>query len=190
MNGDRKLIQNIKDNVNVDQSLRTLYDLYSGVYYKIIHNHFQNGRHEEKKQELISECSYHVYFAAIEFKFDKSIKFSSYLGCKARWICLNFFNREKMIERNLNLNDFNPQKSLDSLIPGIIKSETLNQIRDELRQEEDLRVAKIFSMRYFDADDDKTSSWKKISNELNMSIQGCINIHNRFIKKIKNKNII
>ena len=190
MNGDIELIQNIRNNVKVDQSLSTLYDLYSGVYYKIIHNHFQSGNHEEKKNELISECSYHIYFAAIEFKFDKNIKFSSYLGCKARWICLNFFNRERMLERNLNLNNLNPQKSFDSLISEIIKSETLIKIRDEIREEEDLRVAKIFSMRYFDPDDDKISSWKKISNELNMSIQGCINIHNRFIKKIKNKKII
>tara|TARA_B100000085_G_scaffold280871_1_gene306520 strand:- start:869 stop:1441 length:573 start_codon:yes stop_codon:yes gene_type:complete len=190
MNDDIQLIKNIKNNVKVDESLSTLYDLYSGVYFKIIHNHFQKGRHEEKKQELINECSYHIYFAAIEFKFDKNIKFSSYLGCKARWLCLNFFNREKMVERNLNLSNSNPQKSFDSLIPEIIKTETLKKIRDELREEEDLRVAKIFSMRYFDSENNKISSWKKISTELNMSIQGCINIHNRFIKKIKNKNII
>ena len=192
MNSDNHtdLIQNIKDDIKVDQSLSILYDSYSCVYYKIIHSHFQGGQHEEKKTELLKECPYHIYFAAKEFDFNKNIKFSSYVGNKARWICLNFFNKEKMIERNLLVKGQSAETCLESSIKEIIKTETLQKIHDEIKKEEDLRVAKIFDMRYFEPRQNKTLSWRQISGELNMSIQGCINIHNRFIKKIKNKKII
>ena len=40
-------------------------------------------------------------------------------------------------------------------------------------------------MRYIIGERNKVMPWKKISEELNMSIQGCINIHNSTIDKIK-----
>ena len=39
-------------------------------------------------------------------------------------------------------------------------------------------------MRY-NVDNNKLTPWKIIAQELDMSIQGCINIHNRFIDKVK-----
>jgi hypothetical protein len=38
-------------------------------------------------------------------------------------------------------------------------------------------------MRY--ADKKKLTPWKKIAKKLDLSIQGCINIHNNFLNKIK-----
>ena len=31
----------------------------------------------------------------------------------------------------------------------------------------------------------KLTPWKKIAKKLDLSIQGCINIHNKFIQKVK-----
>ena len=53
-----------------------------------------------------------------------------------------------------------------------------------LKKEKDLRVKKIVDMRY-NVDNNKLTPWKIIAQELDMSIQGCINIHNRFIDKVK-----
>ena len=39
-------------------------------------------------------------------------------------------------------------------------------------------------MRY-NVDNNKLTPWRKIAEALDMSIQGCINIHNRFINKVK-----
>ena len=39
-------------------------------------------------------------------------------------------------------------------------------------------------MRY-DSDNNKLIPWKAISSKMNLSIQGCINIHNKFINKHK-----
>lgn len=187
---DKQLIDNIKNNVDLDRSLDILYDLYAPVYYKIIHFHFSGDQESDKKKELIKECKYHIFFAAKEFDFDKKIKFSSYLGNKARWMCLNFFNRKKNQEKKLREKyDIDP-KFIDQTLASMIDDEIINKIKSEIKKEKDFRVEKIFSMRYFDCSTRKLASWKEISGKMNMSIQGCINIHNRFINKIKSKKIL
>ena len=40
-------------------------------------------------------------------------------------------------------------------------------------------------MRYKDGVRNKLTPWKKIAKKLKLSIQGCINIHEKFIKEIK-----
>jgi len=40
-------------------------------------------------------------------------------------------------------------------------------------------------MRYFNTKNKKLTPWKKISKEIGLSVQGCINIHNNFIEKIR-----
>ena len=53
-----------------------------------------------------------------------------------------------------------------------------------LEKEKDHRVKKIIDMRY-NVSDNKLTPWRKIAKEVDMSIQGCINIHNKFINKVK-----
>jgi regulator of sigma D len=49
----------------------------------------------------------------------------------------------------------------------------------------DKRVSKIFKLRYVDGKQNKLMPWKDISKKMNLSIQGCINIHNAAIKYIR-----
>ena len=51
----------------------------------------------------------------------------------------------------------------------------------------DERISKIFTMRYVDGYKNKVMPWKQVSEEIAMSIQGCINIHDSTIKKLKIK---
>ena len=102
---------------------------------------------------------------------------------------MNYFNKKKIIEKN-SKETFDSNSPKDQAFNFLIENELLEKIKFEIKNESDFRVAKIFSMRYFDSDTNKLTSWKVISKELKMSIQGCINIHNKFIKKIKSKKII
>ena len=52
-----------------------------------------------------------------------------------------------------------------------------------MEKETDDRVRKIIDKRY-NVDNHKLRPWKIIAEELGMSIQGCINIHNKFLTKI------
>ena len=51
----------------------------------------------------------------------------------------------------------------------------------------DYRVQTIFYERYFCGERGKLKPWKKIADKIELSTQGCINIHNRTLKEFKNK---
>ena len=55
---------------------------------------------------------------------------------------------------------------------------------DMLEKESDPRVKKIIDIRY-NTTNNKLIPWRTASKELKMSIQGCINIHDKFIDKVK-----
>ena len=51
----------------------------------------------------------------------------------------------------------------------------------------DERIYEIFKLRYIEGYKNKVMPWKMVSENLNMSIQGCINIHDATISKLQNK---
>lgn len=64
------------------------------------------------------------------------------------------------------------------------ENQILNEIFSHIESFDDKRVAKIFKMRYLNGKK-KLTPWRKIAKELDLSIQGCINIHNSAFKKLK-----
>ncbi len=68
-------------------------------------------------------------------------------------------------------------------IENIENREFINKINELIDNTEDPRVKIIFKMRY--GQNKKTVSWKKIAKRLDLSIQGCINIHNKHLNQIK-----
>jgi len=52
-----------------------------------------------------------------------------------------------------------------------------------IEESKDERVKKIFKMRYKSGT--RLTPWKKIAKNLGLSIQGCINIHNKHLQEIK-----
>jgi hypothetical protein len=65
------------------------------------------------------------------------------------------------------------------------KNQILSKFRKHLDVYPDKRVSKIFNMRY--ENNNKLTPWRKISKEMDLSIQGCINIHNSALKTISKK---
>jgi len=66
----------------------------------------------------------------------------------------------------------------------INREEAFDLFQDLLNEESDSRVREIIELRY-NVNSSKLNPWRKIAKKLDMSIQGCINIHNRFINKVK-----
>lgn len=66
-----------------------------------------------------------------------------------------------------------------------VDEKILSRIFNIIESHPDQRVKRIFKLRYVDPKHNKLTPWKKVSNELRMSIQGCINIHNSAIKVIR-----
>ncbi len=88
-----------------------------------------------------------------------------------------------MIEEPLD-SSFEERASIDDFIGEIEQSEIVTRILNAANKHPDERVKKIIEMRYC-IGYNKAHSWKEISRKIGMSIQGCIDIHNRFIEKTR-----
>lgn len=187
---DEDLINNIKNNKHTDKSLNVLIDRHSGICMDMINSYMSSGYNSSLRQELIDDKDYQIYESALKFDPNKGTKFSTYLGNEIKWKCLNIYNKNKKrmhipVEENLidYFSYLSKEDSGDS-------SEKFNEIINKAQSYSDKRIGQIFYLRYVVGKNNSVMPWKNISSNLNMSIQGCINIHNAFIENFKKqKNI-
>ena len=182
---DFQLVENIKTNKKAETSLQELIGRHTGIYLDIVNKYTQNGN-TTNKLDLIDEKDYNIYQAALKYKSDRGTKFPTFLGNETKWICLNKYNKKKK-EPQLSIEDIKEVDILNTKNEKI-KKEDLEVFTEAIKfskKHKDKRVEKIFEMRYITGEKNKVMPWKKISEELNMSIQGCINIHNSAVEKFK-----
>ena len=182
---DLQLVDNIKKDTKTEDCLQELIGRHTGIYIDIVNKYTLNGN-TTNRLDLIDEKDYNIYQAALKYEGDRGTKFPTFLGNETKWICLNKFNKRKK-DPQLSIDDV---RESDILHPKKekIKKEDLEVFSEAIKlskTHKDKRVEKIFEMRYITGEKNKVMPWKKISEELNMSIQGCINIHNSAIEKFK-----
>lgn len=185
---DEELCSFIQENKNIEKSLSELISRHSGLCVTIINSYMGNDN-LIAKNEMLAEKDYFIYQTSLKFDKSKNTKYSTYLGNEIKWKCLNIYNYNKNkktipVEENLfnNLNfQYNETKQGDD-------SDVFNYIIKRVSSHSDPRVKKIFNLRYVVGKNNSVMPWKYISKNLGMSIQGCINIHNNVINKLK-KNI-
>jgi len=188
MEEDLQLISNVK-NTNDGKSLKELIDRHSGIYVDMVNKYIPKSIEGVCKEDILDDKNFCIYDAAIKFDESKNTKFSTYVGNLARWKCLNIYNKKIKFPQN-NIDDISLVKdhrsynlSKNSEISMIEDEENLDRIFNLIKNSEDPRVEKIFKMRYKNGK--KLTPWKKIAKKLGLSIQGCINIHNKHLQEIK-----
>ena len=63
---DKDLIEDIRNRVNADESLKELIDRHTGIYMDIINNYIPNDNKIVNKKELIDDKSYNIYQAVLK----------------------------------------------------------------------------------------------------------------------------
>jgi DNA-directed RNA polymerase specialized sigma subunit len=183
---DSDLIENIKNANNVDESLQELINRHSGIYLEMVNAFLRNCNNDSLKDDIVSEKDLIIYNSALKYDSTKGTKFSTFLGNEAKWTCLNASNKnKKFLELNDQNFDFQTLKEEKETEKEDFKNQILNKFRKHLDIYPDKRVSKIFNMRYENVN--KLTPWRKISKEMDLSIQGCINIHNSALKTIAKK---
>jgi RNA polymerase sigma factor (sigma-70 family) len=188
---DEDLIQGVKGRSDPGAFLTELIYRHSGIYVTMVNNYTPSSKSSQTshKDELMSDKNYYIYRAALKYDTSKNTKFSTYLGNETRWMCLNIYNKEK--KRRITDIDLTKASSKQIANEEEVHNEThsredfLNEVMLIVKKDPDSRISKIFSMRYLDGDSNKVTPWKKIGEHLQLSIQGCINIHDKAISKIK-----
>ena len=138
--------------------------------------------------DLIDDKEYNIYKAVMKYDSTKGTKFSTHLGNETKWMCLNLYNKNKKyaqveFDENFISSLHDDQKPYQDEI----KRDLFNRVIDLAKSHPDDRVGTIFEMRYVVGSKNRVMPWKKIGEHLNMSVQGCINIHNNSLKKFKHK---
>ena len=183
---DKELVKAVKFGVKSDACLKELVDRHSGIYISMVNNYSPDRASGliSAKDDLLCDKNYYIYQAALKYDESKQTKFSTYLGNETRWLCLNIYNKNKNTKEissdkpDLNYADHD-------LHEISMKQEILDKIMALIKKDPDRRIATIFKMRYIDGDKNKVMPWNKVCQSVDLSIQGCINIHNKTINKIK-----
>jgi len=165
-------------------ALKELISRHSGIYIEMVNRMMQASHSDIVKSEVLNEKDSFIYQCAMKYDPDINIKFSTFVGNQIRWKCMNIYNSSK----RRHFEEFDPTKSFSGHDLGKIENdEIMAKIKDILIQYPDKRARKIFLLRYIDGQQNKVMPWKKIAEKLDMSIQGCINIHDKLIKYIQVK---
>ena len=181
---DLTLIEKLQDRKDED-SLLQLIERHSGIYHSMVNHFMSHPQNALDKDQMVNEKDATIYSAAMNYDPNRKTKFSTHLANQTKWKCLNLLNKNKRMKQffiDEDENHFEP--SCESFIADLTRGEVLSVFKTCLKKEKDERVKKIVDVRYGRADN-KLTPWRVISEELEMSIQGCINIHNRFIEKVK-----
>ena len=183
MEEDLCLINKIKEE-NDSNSLQELINRHSGIYVDVVNKMVSESCEFMNKTDILSDKDFSIYNAALKYRPDKNTKFSTYLANETRWRCLNMYNKnKKMIEEPID-NQIREKASSKDFLLEIQQEEIIKKILEIAKKNPDKRIKKILDMRYA-INYNKAHSWREISQALGMSIQGCIDIHNKFINKIR-----
>lgn len=182
---DITLVENLQKQVDIEDSLKTLVERHSGIYLDMVNSYANPNSPFIDYHDLIKDKEYKIYHAAIKYDKNKGAKFSTYLGNETKWMCLNIYNRNK--RRPIWHSDYienmsSIEQTECDTISESIKKDLFNKVLNVIERHPDSRVEKIFKMRYIIGNKNKVMSWKQIGEEMNLSIQGCINIHNSAVK--------
>ena len=181
---DLTLIEKLQERKDED-SLLQLIERHSGIYHSMVNHIMSHPQNALDKDQMVNEKDATIYSAAMNYDPNRKTKFSTHLANQTKWKCLNLLNKNKRMKQffiDEDENHFEP--SCESFIADLTRGEVLSVFETCLKKEKDERVKKIVDVRY-GRTDNKLTPWRVISEELEMSIQGCINIHNRFIEKVK-----
>ena len=184
VDSDYTLISNIQEK-NDEDSLLEIIDRHSGIFHTMVNQFMSHPHCSLDKSLLVGEKDSTIYSAALNYDPTRKTKFSTHLANQTKWKCLNILNKKKKNkEFQLDDNSNYAEPFSDGFLREIDKGEAFSLFNKCLKKEKDERVKKILDLRY-GVDNNKLTPWRKIAKELDMSIQGCINIHNRFINKVK-----
>lgn len=188
---DEELILNIKKDENVAENLGELLSRHTPLFFRTLNKCIPKECSFARREEVSDDINLHFFNFAVKYDPSKKAKFSTHLANQVRWMCLNLYNKgKKKQSMGIITRSTENLKSKSNVVEEVSKKEMFEKIIIEIEACRDTRIRKIFFLRYLDGDSNKVTPWKKISKSLDLSIQGCINLHNGFINKLQKKGIV
>lgn len=189
MKSDNKLIELIKKEINLDENLKILIKRHEKLFFKIIHK-YTYFRNQECRNDFLEDKSLLFYRIALDFDENKNSKFTTFFYNRLKWILIKDYQifKKKFIPVVEITKEIQEKKDFEykGQEPYNFITE-IDRALDFIKKQNDERVLKIFTLRYLDGSGNKLMPWHKVCKKVNLSIQGCIDVHNNFLKKISKK---
>ena len=184
---DSDLTEKIKES-NDGDALSELISRHSGIYVDMLKKFGYRSLTENQISDIMCDKDYVIYKAALEYDPEKA-KFSTHLANKAKYLCLTQRTKNKKNNLISNYDDLEFCQKDETLNPRdqYILNDSFGRVLNLIEKHQDKRLKIIFHERYFCGKKGKLKPWKQVAEKVNLSAQGCINIHNRALKDIKNK---
>lgn len=183
LRSDNEIIKEIKAGKNLSQNYQEISDRHSGIFFKMASKYISK-KFKEKRLDFFRDKDYYIYQIILDFDESKKTKFSTYLGNRIKWMCINSYHK------HLNCCEINcPDQIIYNCSDDELKIDysSVFEAMEMIKKEKDERIYKIFKLRYLEGKNNNVMPWKDVCTyeDLNLSVQGCINIHNKYLKKIR-----
>ncbi len=181
---DNDLITKVK-NENCNNSFIELLKRNEKIYFQVCASYCRKVP-KIKYSDMVSDAPFVLNEALKTFKLDKKTKFSTWVYQFSR-----FYILKQITNKNKEPNFVDTEVDFDILnlknkCFHFDKSEDFsNYIKNLLNQLKDDRIKKLFEYRYFSDGDD--FQWNKISKKIGLSTMGCLLLHERGLKILKQK---
>lgn len=182
---DPHLTDLVKEDDN-EEALSLLITRHSGIYANMVKRYASKALSLNEINDIMNEKDYVIYKAALEYDESKA-KFSTHVGNKAKYLCLSKKTASKKKNKMLPFDSIEYAEESSEPLPDekCQLSESFIHIIRMINAHSDKRVKVIFKERYFGGERGKLKTWKNIGEQVGLSAQGCINIHDRTLKEFQ-----
>jgi hypothetical protein len=173
---------------NDERALDELISRHSGIYVDMLKKFGFKCLTHNQVQDIMEDKDYVIYKAALEYDSSKA-KFSTHLANKAKYMCLTqkTKNKNSRITANFDEVQFCQKDKASTPDQSCNVADSFNRILNLIEKHKDKRLKIIFHERYFCGNRGKLKPWKQVAQKINLSAQGCINIHDKAIKELSYK---
>ena len=99
---DLDLVDNLKHNINIQDSLYELINRHSGIFYDMVNNYTMSFKNTYYREEIKDDIEFLFYRTCLRYNQERGTKFSTFLGNETKYHCLNFYNKNKKYYREPN----------------------------------------------------------------------------------------
>ena len=177
---DYSLIQKIKEEKD-NNSFNELVNRHTGIYnttvYRYLHTNNSGDYHD-----FISNREYNFYSFINDFKPEKNVKFSTFVGDRTRYLCLSKnYSFDKVINEELN-EEYFTEESPDSYL---LDKDMHNLLLEEIENIKNKQFKEIMKLRFLSSN--KILTWKEVAQKLGVSTQLVNRTYNDNIDNFKKK---
>lgn len=174
---DNELIYLVREKQD-SNAANELINRHSGIYCAIAQK-YSGYSDKIQIEEIKDDKEYNMYQWIIEYKPDKGMKLSTYIGEMTRYLCLDIMAKTP---EQVEITEVNEPISVDNAAQVTSEQDSRILVRERALKVSDPRFWEIFELRNLG---DKTLSWRKIGKILGMTGQGVLYIYNKHIHKVK-----